>query len=106
MPISTPSPYSQEDPLHFQHVREELLEPAIRGINFSPISPEASGSELIHSRIVKSLETADLVLCDISNLNPNVFFELGIRSALNKPVTLIKDNQTKNIPFDTSLILG
>ena len=42
----------------------------------------------------------NLVLCDMSVLNPNVFFELGIRTALNKPVCLIKDDKTEFIPFD------
>ena len=47
--------------------------------------PTASGSDLIHAKIIKNLETADLVLCDMSALNPNVFFEFGMRTALNKP---------------------
>ena len=40
----------------------------------------------------------------MSSLNPNVFFELGIRTALNKAISLIKDDKTPSIPFDTSII--
>ena len=50
------------------------------------------------------MESADLVLCDISILNPNVFFELGIRTALNKLVCYVKDDITGRIPFDTGII--
>jgi hypothetical protein len=40
----------------------------------------------------------------MSILNPNVFFELGIRTALNKPACLITDDITAEIPFDTTII--
>ena len=59
---------------------------------------------MIHAEIVRRLETADLVLCDLSTLNPNVFFELGIRTALDRPVSIVRDSLTTIVPFDTSLI--
>jgi hypothetical protein len=59
---------------------------------------------LIPAEIVARLEKSELVLCDISSLNPNVFMELGIRTALNKPVAMVKDNLTVRIPFDTATI--
>jgi hypothetical protein len=40
----------------------------------------------------------------MSILNPNVFFEFGIRTALDKPVALVIDDKTEKIPIDTSLI--
>ena len=43
-----------------------------------------TGADLIHAQIVKNLQFADVVLCDVSTHNPNVFFELGIRTALNR----------------------
>src|SRR5262249_55396062 len=43
-------------------------------------------------------------LCDISSLNPNVFFELGCRTALNLPVCYVMDDLTRGIPFDTGII--
>lgn len=45
-----------------------------------------------------------MVLCDMSALNPNVFFEFGIRTALNRPVCVVKDEKTKKVPFDTSIL--
>jgi hypothetical protein len=42
------------------------------------------------------------VLCDISIFNPNVFFEFGIRTALDKPVALVCDDKTTSIPFHPS----
>lgn len=107
MPISTPenllNNYSN-DKYHFEHVLEHLLKPSLERVDLEPISPKTKGSELIHGEIIKNIEIADLVLCDMSTLNPNVFFELGIRTALNKPVCLIKDDVTPKIPFDASII--
>jgi hypothetical protein len=89
---------------HFGHVLECLFIPAVDACNLQPVLPKVSGSDIIHGEIIKNLSSADLVLCDISQLNPNVFFELGIRTSLNKPVTLVVDDTTKNIPFDTGII--
>lgn len=107
MPISTPENWLirySNDKDHFEHVLEHLLIPSIEKVDLEPISPKTKGSELIHGEIIKKIEIADLVICDMSTLNPNVFFELGIRTALNKPVCLIKDDVTPEIPFDTLII--
>jgi hypothetical protein len=40
----------------------------------------------------------------VSLLNPNVFYEFGIRIALNKPISMVKDDHTRQVPFDTSII--
>ena len=107
MPITTPSLYLEEygdDKHHFAHVLDHLFIPAIEGIDYSPITPIMKGADIIHAEIIKNLGEADLVLCDMSILNPNVFFELGIRTALDKPVCLVKDSRTKQVPFDTSII--
>lgn len=107
MPISTTDGIKdlyRDGHEHFKHVLDCLLIPAVDRSGFKPIPPTAKGSELIHANIIKHLETSDLVLCDISSLNPNVFFEFGIRTSLNKPVCVIKDDLTNNVPFDTGII--
>lgn len=107
MPISTPDtlvPVFNGDKDHFLHVLEHLFIPALKLCNLDPIPPIAEGSDLIHAEIIKNLEKADLVLCDASSLNANVFFELGIRTALNKPVSIVRDDNTPKIPFDMTVI--
>jgi|GEM_PF-2254067 len=89
---------------HFNHVLQCLFIPSVKEAGYNPILPNAKGSDLIHAEIIKNLETADLVLCDISCLNPNVFFEFGIRTSLNKPVCIVKDELTTKVPFDTSIL--
>jgi hypothetical protein len=106
IPISTSSEQAQvyNDATHFSHVLMHLMVPAVERAGYEAIRPIAAGADLIHAEIIRQLETADLVLCDISTLNPNVFFELGIRTAVDKPVCIVKDKLTERIPFDTSII--
>jgi hypothetical protein len=106
MPITTPTAYVQEseDPEHFAHVLDHLFIPALESLGYQVILPSVTGSELIHAEIIKNLEQADLALCDLSSLNPNVFFELGIRTALDRPMVLVRDKLTLQIPFDLAAI--
>jgi len=107
MPISTPEELVEKyfgDEHHFKHVLDVLFTPAIKEAGFEPIPPSVKGAEVIQAEIIKNLENADLVLCDISTLNPNVFFELGCRTAINKPVCYVKDDKTPKIPFDNAPI--
>ncbi len=107
MPITVPPGMEDkygDGPEHFGNVYECLFRPSVEAAGHVPISPKATGSQNIHANIIKNLETADLVLCDMSGLNPNVFFEWGIRTSLNKPVCVVKDELTKNIPFDVGTL--
>lgn len=108
MPITTPENHLDDyngDSEHFEHVLEYLFFPAIKNVGLNPISPKASGSEIIHAEIICNLSNSELVLCDMSMLNPNVFFEFGIRTALDKPIALVVDDKTSSkIPFDASII--
>jgi hypothetical protein len=77
MPVTTPEalvPVYGKDSDHFTHVLEHLFVPALKRADCDAIRPIAQGADVIHAEIIKSLESADLVLCDISSLNPDVFF--------------------------------
>jgi hypothetical protein len=107
MPITTPESCYQQykgDKDHFEHVQEWLFKPAIEKAGFIPVLPKSTGSENIQAEIIEKLTTSDMVLCDMSILNANVFFEFGVRTSLNKPVTLVVDDKTPKIPFDVGTI--
>jgi len=107
MPITTPKHLVDAyggDANHFEHVLEHLFIPAVEAAGMEPVRPVATGSEIIHARIVKHVEETDFLLCDMSTLNPNVFFELGIRTAVNKAVALVKDEVTGAVPYDTLVL--
>ncbi|TKJ33530.1 MAG: hypothetical protein CEE38_20435 [Planctomycetes bacterium B3_Pla] len=107
MPISTSDPFLdkyRDGVEHFKHVLQCLLVPSVEAAGYKAISPIAKGSDLIQAEIISNLEQSDMVLCDMSCLNPNVFFEFGIRTSLNKPVCVVKDKLTEKVPFDTGIL--
>src|SRR2546426_4530469 len=56
---------------------------------------------LITQQVIERVVNADLVVADLTDHNPNVFYELALRHATRKPVVhLILSGQT--IPFDIS----
>ena len=49
---------------------------------------------MIQSTIINDLIEGDLVIADLTEHNPNVMFELGVRIAQEKPVVLMKAEGT------------
>lgn len=56
---------------------------------------------MIQYDIIQNIIDADMVLCDLSNKNPNVLYELGIRQAFDLPAVLVQEYGTQRI-FDIS----
>lgn len=59
---------------------------------------------MIQSTIVNDLLEADLVLADLTEHNPNVLFELGMRMHADLPVVLVRARGTGAI-FDVDNML-
>jgi hypothetical protein len=66
------------------------LTPAAQASGFTVKTANRQGSDLIQSTIINDLIEADLVIADLTEHNPNVMFELGVRMTEDKPVVLIK----------------
>ena len=88
---------------HWNSVKD-IMERAIKKAGYSPLTvSDSKGSTTIHSSIFLNLYQNEIVVCDVSNRNANVMFELGMRIAFDKPVVIIKDDKTP-FSFDTSHI--
>lgn len=97
MPMTDPDGYT---PLHFKHVYEDIISPACTRAGFISITAgQVKESNLIHLDILQKLINTPMALCDLSSRNPNVMFELALRQAFDKPVTLIQEIGTLSI-FD------
>ncbi len=97
MPISDVPPYETG---HFKRVYDYLFKPACTEAGFEPFrADDEMKTNHIIIDILKRVIESDMVLCDISSRNPNVFYELGIRQAFNLPVTIVRDNKTPRV-FD------
>ena len=88
----------------FSEVLEALIVPAATEAGFEVRSAQRSGSDVIQRTIVKDLLAADLVVADLTEHNPNVMFELGMRMREDKPVALIREIGTGSI-FDVDNML-
>lgn len=53
----------------------------------------------INDRVIRSVYDSDLVVANLTNLNPNVMFELAMRYCFGKPAIVIAEEGTK-LPFD------
>lgn len=97
MPISDQGNYERG---HFDKVYEQIFKPAIEAAGYEPYRVDENKiSSSIIEKIFKAIIECDMALCDLSNRNPNVLYELGIRQAYNKPVVLVQDDETEKI-FD------
>lgn len=101
-------PFTEREDAHvagfFDEVLEELFTPAAMAAGFQVQTAKRQGSDLIQSTIVNDLLEADLVLADLTEHNPNVLFELGLRIMEEKPVVLVKATGTGRI-FDVDSML-
>jgi hypothetical protein len=66
------------DTAHWSEVYQGLIVPAVREVGLvCERDDEDVASRLITDNIWRKLEDADVVLCDLSAHNPNVYLELG-----------------------------
>jgi nucleoside 2-deoxyribosyltransferase len=82
-------------------VKEHIVAPAVKDHGYeAPQRADKDQTEsMIMTAIVQHMFEADLVIADLTDHNPNAFYELGILNSAQKPVIhLIKEGQPP--PFD------
>lgn len=106
MPFSkahTPTGHLNEKELDY--IYEKMIKVAVseymeNGQNvFNDVSRYNSQIGSIVAGITSSLNTADLVIADLTGLNPNVMYELGVRHTLKRG-TIIISQDINSIPSD------
>ena len=82
----------------FKHV----ISPPVEELGYRPIrADQISEPGLITSQVIEHIVDDPLVIADLTERNPNVFYELAIRHAIRKPlVQIIKTGE--QIPFDVA----
>lgn len=79
-----------------------IIEPVLEEFGYGvERADRISQPGIITNQVVDRLLDSDLVIADLTDRNPNVFYELGIRHATRKPVITIIE-QGELIPFDVS----
>lgn len=83
---------------------KHILKPVAKEHDYKIIRADTMPkSGVITSQILNSIIDAPLVIADLTDGNPNVFYELALRHAVNKPyIQIIQEDQS--IPFDISAV--
>src|SRR5262249_53609500 len=76
-----------------------VIRPALQSEYHVKRADEDTRSGEIVAQIIIDIDRADLVVADVSGLNPNVFYELGVAHTLGKKIIHICDRSTQ-LPFD------
>ncbi|MBA5689398.1 hypothetical protein [Rugamonas apoptosis] len=90
------SPFGEPFDTYFSHIIKPALEDcglfAVRGDSlYRPTT--------IVDDIWQGIRDADLLVAELTDRNPNVFYELGLAHAISKPVILISKS-IEDVPFD------
>lgn len=101
MPIAAMPPKYEAS--HWSDVRKVLDAAISKASMTAQIVSDSFESDVIQQRIIHNLYDNPVVICDVSGLNPNVMFELGMRITFKQPVIIITDD-IGSIPFDTKVI--
>lgn len=81
-----------------------IIKPVCEKCGFDAVRIDHENTpDSITQGILDSLHNYDLVIADLTGHNPNVFFEMGYRTSIGKPIIHLK-RKGENIPFDVSSI--
>lgn len=81
-------------------ITDGVLKPILEEFNLVPrVAHRIAKSGSINSQVINNLYTAKLVIANLTGLNPNVMYEVGIRYTMRKPMILICEKGTR-LPFD------
>ena len=83
-------------------ILRHVVKPAVAECGYTAVrADEIDKPGIITSQVIQRVVNDPLVIADLTERNPNVFYELAIRHALRKPlVQLIKKGE--RIPFDVA----
>lgn len=98
-PISAMGDCSQQ---YWEEV-EEIIKDALSDDYDCSLVSENASPDIIQNTIIQRLYNDSIIVCDISQKNPNVMLELGIRLAFDKKIILICQEGEK-VPFDVTNI--
>jgi len=91
-------PFDQE----FDAVFNKLVKPALEKVGYDVKRADSIlNQQNILKDIVRGIAEADLVVADLTSLNANVFYELGISHTMQKQTVLLAQS-SEDIPFDLS----
>lgn len=81
-------------------ISKVVIEPILKEFNMEPIAAhEISEQGSINDQVIKHIYNDKLAIVNLTGLNSNVMYELGVRYTMRKQTILICEEGTK-LPFD------
>lgn len=81
-----------------------VIKPVCESCDFDPVRvDQLNDANSITQTIIERLDSADLVIADMTGHNPNVFYEMGYRARAKKPMIHLK-RKGESLPFDVNTI--
>jgi O-acetyl-ADP-ribose deacetylase (regulator of RNase III) len=87
--------------IDFDEIYKHLIKSTVEALGIRCIRcDEIAEAGWIHSKMFERVHASDVAIVDITSLNPNVFYELGVRHALADSVTVLIRRIGTTIPFN------
>lgn len=97
MPFSTSQSHKEEE---WTEIFENFFKPAWNSFNIDCYRTKVPRGSITKD-IIEKLFNASIVFADLTDSNPNVMYELGVRHTFRKPSVMVKTKGGK-IPFDVN----
>jgi transcription termination factor NusB len=81
-------------------LKENVLKPVLKSIGYElEVAHTIDSPGSINDQIFERIVNSELVIVNLTGLNPNVMYELAVRHSFGKPCVMICESDTK-LPFD------
>ena len=96
-----PDPGQDGKVIHFDEIYHMFIKSAVEELGIKCVRCDEIGeSGWIHSKMFTHIYDSEVAVVDITALNPNVFYELGVRHVLKKNVTVLIRQAGTRAPFN------
>ena len=91
--------------IDFDKIYNDFIKPSIEESGLEPIrADEEQTGGIIHKAMYERLMLCEYAVADLSLLNANVFYELGIRHAIRPYSTITLFESSSRLPFDVNFL--
>jgi tetratricopeptide (TPR) repeat protein len=102
MPFGTKADSSGR-PIDFDRIYDTIFKPAVNATGLLPVrADEEQAQGFIHKLMYERLLLSEYAIADLTTLNANVYYELGVRHAARPSTTIMTMAGQAGLPFDVA----
>jgi hypothetical protein len=101
MPYGEKKESEDKPPIDFDEIFEFIIKPPLKSLDIEVIRcDKIPNAGSIHHEMLHHILNDDIAIVDITTLNPNVFYELGVRHTLRRSGTILIRKKGTQSPFN------